>query len=100
VSGVTSGSIATVRRCARGDPGADQIRTRQAFGRHVWPYLFRDCAVTELVDSTPDDIGITADLLGHADLRTTPRHYIKAKGMTAHMRVQDMIAARRQPGGT
>jgi hypothetical protein len=31
-----------------------ETRTRHAFGRHVWPHLFRDCAVTELVDSAPD----------------------------------------------
>jgi integrase/recombinase XerD len=72
------------------------LRTRQAFGKGICPHLFRDIAVTELVDSAPDDIGIAADLLGHADLRTTVRHYIKAKGMTAHLCVQDMIAARRR----
>jgi integrase len=51
----------------------DQIksRTRQAFGKAIWPHLFRDCAVTELVDCAPEEIGIAADLLGHADLQTT-----------------------------
>ena len=29
------------------------FRTRQAFGNAVWPHLFRDCAVTELVDCAP-----------------------------------------------
>jgi integrase len=72
------------------------IRTKETFGSAIWPHLFRDCAVTELVDSAPDDIGIAPDLLGHADLRTTARHYIKAKGLSAHMRVQEMIAARRR----
>ena len=47
------------------------IRTKQAFGRHVWPHPFRDCAVTELVDCAPEEIGIAPDLLGHADLQTT-----------------------------
>lgn len=71
-------------------------RTRQAFGKGICPHLFRDIAVTELVDFAPDEIGIAPDLLGHADLRTTTRHYIKAKGLSAHMRVQDMIVARRR----
>jgi len=71
-------------------------RTRQAFGKGICPHLFRDCAVTELVDSAPEEIGIAPDLLGHADLRTTRKHYIQAQGMTAHARIQDMIAARRQ----
>jgi integrase len=51
--------------------------------------------VTELVDAAPEEIGIAPDLLGHADLRTTRKHYIQAHGMTAHVRVQEMIARRR-----
>jgi integrase/recombinase XerD len=30
------------------------LRTRQAFGNAVWPHLFRNCAVTELVDCAPE----------------------------------------------
>jgi integrase/recombinase XerD len=73
-----------------------KARTRQAFGRHVWPHLFRDCAVTELVDCAPEEIGIAPDLLGHADLQTTKKHYIQAVGMKAHALVQEVIAARRR----
>jgi hypothetical protein len=51
-----------------------ETRTKEAFGRHVWPHLFRDCAVTELVDCAPEEIGIAPDLLGHADLQTTQKH--------------------------
>ena len=72
------------------------LRTRRAFGKAIWPHLFRDCAVTELVDCAPEEIGIAPDLLGHADLRTTRKHYIQAQGMTAHARIQEMIAARRR----
>jgi integrase/recombinase XerD len=72
------------------------LRTRQAFGNAVWPHLFRDCGVTELVDCAPEEIGIAPDLLGHADLQTTRKHYIQAQGMTAHRRVQELIAARRR----
>jgi integrase len=76
----------------------DQIksRARQAFGKAIWPHLFRDCAVTELVDCAPEEIGIAPDLLGHADLQTTKKHYIQAVGMKAHAKVQEMIAARRR----
>ena len=38
--------------------------------------------MTELVDFAPDEIAIAPDLLGHADLETTRKHYIKAQGMT------------------
>jgi integrase/recombinase XerD len=71
-------------------------RTRQAFGKAIWPHLFRDCAVTELVDCAPEEIGIAPDLLRHADLQTTRKHYIQAVGMRAHARVQEVIAARRR----
>ena len=71
------------------------IRTKQAFGKPIWPHLFRDIAVTELVDVAPEEIGIAPDLLGHADLRTTRKFYIQATGVTAHVRVQQMIARRR-----
>jgi integrase/recombinase XerD len=71
-------------------------RTRQAFGKAIWPHLFRDCAVTELVDCAPEEIGIAPDLLGHADLQTTRKHYIQAVGMRAHLRVQEVIAAQRR----
>jgi hypothetical protein len=52
--------------------------------------------MTELVDVAPDEIMIAPDLLGHTDLRTTRKHYIQAQGMVAHLRVQDVIAARRR----
>jgi integrase/recombinase XerD len=71
-------------------------RTGEAFGKPIYPHLFRDIAVTELVDSAPEEIGIAPDLLGHADLRTTRKYYIQAHGMVAHLRVQDVIAARRR----
>jgi site-specific recombinase XerD len=70
--------------------------TEQAFGKPIWPHLFRHCAATELVDSAPDQIAIAPDLLGHADLETTQRYYVLAEGMTAHVRVQEVIAARRR----
>ena len=71
------------------------LRTRQAFGKGIHPHLFRDCAVTVLVDVAPEEIGIAPDLLGHADLRTTRKYYIQATGVTAHVRVQQMIGRRR-----
>lgn len=73
-----------------------EARTKEAFGTHVWPHLFRDCAVTELVNCAPEEIGSAPDLLGHADLRTTRRYYIQATAMQAHVRVQELIAARRR----
>jgi integrase/recombinase XerD len=73
-----------------------EARTKEAFGNPIWPHLFRDCAVTELVDCAPEEIGIASDLLGHADLQTTKKHYIQVVGMKAHVLVQEVIAARRR----
>ena len=73
-----------------------KLRTKQAFGNGIWPHLFRDCAVTELVDCAPEEIGIAPDLLGHADLQTTRKHYIQARGVTAHRLMQEAIGARRR----
>jgi integrase len=73
-----------------------ESRTKRAFGKAIWPPLFRDCAVTELVDCAPEEIGIALDLLGHANLATTQTYYIQAQGMTAHRRIQELITARRR----
>jgi integrase len=69
-----------------------ELRTKKAFGAPIWPHLFRDCAVTELVDVAPSEIGIAPDLLGHAGLQTTRKHYIQATGMNAHRSVQATLS--------
>jgi site-specific recombinase XerD len=76
----------------------DQLneRTRSAFGRNVWPHLFRHCAVTGLVDFAPEQIAIAPDLLGHSSLQTTQKHYILARGTRAHQAVQKSLSDARQ----
>ena len=66
-------------------------RTRDAFGRHVWPHLFRAIAVTGLVDHAPEHFAVAPDLLGHSNDRTTRKHYILSQGMQAHKAVQDAV---------
>jgi integrase/recombinase XerD len=73
-----------------------RLRTEAAFGKRLWPHLFRDCAVTELVDLAPEEIGVAPDVLGHTSLATTQKHYIQAKGMAAHNRVLEIILERRR----
>lgn len=65
-----------------------EFNTSNAFGRHVWPHLFRAIAVTSVVDEAPEEIGITPDLLGHSSIQTTSKHYILASATRAHQRVQ------------
>jgi integrase len=68
-----------------------KTRTRDAFGRHVWPHLFRSIAVTGLVDHAPDQFGVAPDLLGHSNDVTTRKHYLLSKGMEAHRAVQECV---------
>ncbi len=70
-------------------------RTRDAFGKHVWPHLFRSIAATGVVDHSPDLVGIVPDLLGHSDAHTAHRYYILADASRAHMAVQSSLEARR-----
>lgn len=72
------------------------MRTTHAFGKSVWPHLFRSIASTSMVDHAPDLIGIVPDLLGHRDERTAQRYYILASGKTAHDAVGELMTSRRQ----
>lgn len=68
-----------------------EIRTERAFGRHIWPHLFRAIAATGIVDAAPEEIAIASELLGHARVQTTEQHYILARGNLAHRAVQASI---------
>lgn len=75
----------------------DQIekRTRDAFGRHVWPHLARSIAATSFVDHDPDMVALVPDLLGHTVDQTAHKHYILANAARAHAAVQSAFEARR-----
>src|SRR3546814_4155375 len=75
----------------------DQIekRTSDAFGRHVWPHLFRAIAGTGFVDHAPAQMALLPDLLGHRTVQTSHRYYVLSNGMMAHTAVQSTVAQRR-----
>lgn len=75
----------------------DQIekRTREAFGRHVWPHLMRSIAATSFVDHDPAKVGLVPDLLGHANYQTAHKYYVLANGTRAHTAVQLVFEAKR-----
>jgi integrase/recombinase XerD len=70
-------------------------RTRDAFGSHIWPHLFRAIAVTGLIDHAPEHFAVAPDLLGHSNDRTTRKHYVLSQGMQAHNVVQDAVLSGR-----
>ena len=70
--------------------------TEAAFGVAINPHLFRDIAVTTIADEIPENIGITAPLLGHINPKTTEDHYIHANQLRACRRYATSITALRQ----
>lgn len=59
-------------------------RTRDTFGRHVWPHLFRDIAAIGFVEEAVDDIRL---LLGHADT-----HLAGVKAIAVHLTSAAILA--------
>lgn len=55
----------------------------ERLGIRITPHDVRDAAATTWAIAAPDRVGISRDLLGHADLRTTEKHYNRAKGIEA-----------------
>lgn len=70
--------------------------TKRHLDRPVSPHLFRDCAATDIAIHAPTDVGITADILGHATLRTSEKYYNRADGFAAMGRHADLIARLRR----
>ena len=65
-------------------------------GFRIAPHDARDAAATTWALSAPDQIGIARDLLAHSDLRTTIRHYNRAKGIEASRAYSRVIAGMRR----
>ncbi|MEN3951277.1 site-specific integrase [Iodidimonas sp. SYSU 1G8] len=57
--------------------------TRKAFGHALNPHLLRDCAATSIALAAPAGVRIARDVLGHASLKTTEKHYIHADQIKA-----------------
>ncbi|MBK6599918.1 MAG: site-specific integrase [Proteobacteria bacterium] len=58
-------------------------RTRTAFGTAIHPHLFRDIAATTIAREAPESLAVARDLLTHADVETTLRHYTQARTIDA-----------------
>jgi integrase len=57
--------------------------SKDRLGVHITPHDARDAAATTWAIAAPDQIGVARDLLAHRDLRTTIKHYNRAKGVEA-----------------
>jgi integrase len=76
----------------------DQIkkRTCNAFGKPIWPHLFRTIAATAFVDHAPEHAAMIPDILGHASLGTSKRHYVLSSATRAHETTQTVALERRK----
>ena len=57
--------------------------TARRLGIRIAPHDARDAGATTWAIAAPDRIGVARDLLGHSDLRTTTKHYNRARGIEA-----------------
>lgn len=76
----------------------DQIkkRTRDGFGKPIWPHLFRTIAATAFVDHAPEHAALIPEILGHASLGTSKRYYILSSATQAHEVIQSAALKRRK----
>jgi integrase/recombinase XerD len=68
--------------------------SRLGFG--ISPHDARDAAVTTWALFAPEKIGVARDLLAHSDLRTTIKHYNRARGVEASRAHGQVIAGMRR----
>jgi integrase/recombinase XerD len=66
--------------------------TTSRLGLRIAPHDARDAAATMWAIIAPEQVGISRDLLAHADLRTTTKHYNRAKGIEASRSYAQIIA--------
>jgi integrase len=70
--------------------------TIERLGFRVTPHDVRDAAATLWAIARPEQVGISRDLLAHADLRTTAKHYNRARGIEASRAHSRVIARLRR----
>jgi integrase len=70
-------------------------RLSRRFGFRITPHDVRDAAATTWAIAAPDKIGVARDLLAHRDLRTTTRHYNRARGIEASRAYRQVLAGMR-----
>jgi len=71
--------------------------TTERLGIRITPHDARDAAATLWAIFAPKHVGISRDLLAHADLRTTNKYYNRAKGIEAsraHSRIISRLKRR------
>jgi integrase len=71
--------------------------TKNHFGVAVTPHLFRDAMANEIAIHNPGYVDDARQLLGHASMATTERHYIQASALVASRRYADVLLGLGKP---
>lgn len=69
--------------------------SKRYLGFHIALHDVRDAAATTWALSAPHQIGIARDLLAHSDVRTTIKHYNRARGIEASRAYGRVLAGMR-----
>ena len=87
----------------RGDPfsyGGFQRQlpalTLREFGEALRPHAFRHIAATTIAIQDPEHVSIIADVLGHATLAMSQKHYNRARGVEANASYQEIMQSIRK----
>jgi site-specific recombinase XerD len=78
-------------------------RLSKRLGIQIAPHDARDAAATTWAISAPTQISVARDLLAHSDLRTTNKHYNRARGIEAsraYGRAITIVRRRRNRGAS
>jgi integrase len=67
--------------------------TARQLGQPLSPHAFRDAAATTIALYAPEKIVVARDLLGHADQKTTDKHYVRARGVETSRQVEQLITS-------
>jgi len=70
--------------------------TAAVLGIRLTPHDTRDAAATTWALAAPSQIGVSRDLLSHRDLRTTGKHYNRAKGVEASRAYAKLIQIKKR----
>jgi integrase/recombinase XerD len=70
--------------------------TLQVFGEALRPHAFRHIAATTIAIKDPEHVSIIADVLGHASLVVSQKHYNRARGVEANASYQELVQSIRK----
>jgi integrase/recombinase XerD len=72
--------------------------TLQEFGMELRPHAFRSIAATSIATVDPEHVSIIADVLRHASMAMSEKHYNRATSVKANSELQQVVAELRREG--